>query len=66
MYFLKTKGTSTIPDFVQIRDDTFALTLHFKLSDVEKKIKEIKLSIPYEEAIKKIKNAEFEKVIKLD
>ncbi|OFX26799.1 MAG: hypothetical protein A2033_05630 [Bacteroidetes bacterium GWA2_31_9] len=31
MYLIKTKGTSRIPDFVQIRDNDFILIEHCKI-----------------------------------
>ncbi len=64
MYFLKSKGTSKIQDFVQIRDENFSLIAHFKLSELEKKINELKLGRPAGEIIEKIKKAEFEKIYK--
>lgn len=41
MYFIKTKGTDKVPDFVQIRDDDFALIEQIKFSSLEKKINNI-------------------------
>ena len=35
MYFLKTKGTDKISDYVQLRDDQFVLIAHFKTSHPE-------------------------------
>ncbi len=39
MYFIKTKGTNKVPDYVQIRDKDFALIEHIKMSVLEKKLK---------------------------
>lgn len=36
MYVLKTEGTDKIPDYVQIRDDSFSLITHFKIHNIEK------------------------------
>ncbi len=30
MYFLKTKGTAKIPDYIQVRDNNFILFDHFR------------------------------------
>ena len=35
LYVLKIKGTKTIPDFVQIRDDQMTLCAYFRLSQQE-------------------------------
>ena len=39
LYVLKIKGTKTIPDFVQIRDENMTLRAYFRLSQVEKGLK---------------------------
>ena len=35
LYILKIKGTKTIPDFVQIRDEQMTLRAYFRLSQQE-------------------------------
>tara|TARA_B110000003_G_scaffold244647_1_gene253895 strand:- start:3318 stop:3533 length:216 start_codon:yes stop_codon:yes gene_type:complete len=35
LYILKIKGTNTIPDFVQIRDEQMTLRAYFRLSQQE-------------------------------
>jgi len=63
MYLIKTRGTTKIPDYVQIRDNNFALVEHIVLSkindyidnsDFNKKseIKDILEKAPYGEIIK--------------
>ncbi len=32
MYILKIRGTDKIPDYIQIRDDSFTLIAYFKIS----------------------------------
>ena len=39
LYVLKIKGTTTIPDFVQIRDKNLTLCAYFRLSQIEKGLK---------------------------
>ena len=39
LYILKIKGTKTIPDFVQIRDESMTLRAYFRLSQQEKGLK---------------------------
>ena len=39
LYLLKIKGTKTIPDFVQIRDEQMTLRAYFRLSQQESGLK---------------------------
>ena len=39
LYIFKIKGTKTIPDFVQIRDDQMTLCAYFRLSQQESGLK---------------------------
>ena len=41
MYFIKTKGTEKVADFVQIRDENYALIEQIKLTALEKKLSKI-------------------------
>ena len=43
LYVLKIKGTETIPDFVQIRDENMTLRAYFRLSQLENGLKKNKL-----------------------
>jgi len=43
LYVLKIKGTETIPDFVQIRDEDMTLRAYFRLSQLESGFKKNKL-----------------------
>jgi len=36
IYFLKTKGTSKIPDYIQVRDEDFVLISHITLKGIQK------------------------------
>ncbi len=65
MVFLKTKGTKFIPDFVQIRDDNYALIAHFRLLDIEKYIPKLPIENP-QKVINKIKNADYNKIYNLN
>jgi hypothetical protein len=38
MYILKLKGTEKIPDYVQLRDDSFTLLAYFRVDRPEKAI----------------------------
>jgi len=65
MYFLKTRGTDKIPDFIQLRDDQFVLIAHFKTLNPEQSIKKLGLEEHEPQILKLIKNAPFGKLYKL-
>ncbi len=70
MFFLKTKGTDKIIDFLEIRDNNFALVQYIKLSTLDKKIPQIaeafNMSTPPYKIIETLKQAPFGQIIKLD
>ena len=43
LYILKIKGTSKIPDFVQIRDKSMTLIAYFRLNQIQQGLKKNKL-----------------------
>ena len=44
LYILKIKGTTKIPDFVQIRDSSMTLIAYFRLSQITKGLEKSNLS----------------------
>jgi hypothetical protein len=63
MYFIKTKGTAKIPDYVQIRGNNFALIEHITLNKIndfinnsdfndKQKIKDMLADAPFGKIIK--------------
>ncbi|MEN9445444.1 MAG: hypothetical protein RIS47_2335 [Bacteroidota bacterium] len=44
-FLLRTKGTSRIPDFLQIRDENFVLLSHTRADKAESAIEEAGLSV---------------------
>ncbi|MDD3875173.1 MAG: hypothetical protein PHT69_00970 [Bacteroidales bacterium] len=50
MYILKIKGNGKIPDYVQVRDDSFTLLAYFKVNILEKATEQAPLK-PYKEII---------------
>ncbi|HAN20001.1 MAG: fructose-6-phosphate aldolase [Bacteroidetes bacterium GWC2_33_15] len=66
MYFLKTKGTDKIPDYVQLRDDQFVLIAHFKTSHPEQAIKKSGFEKYETEILRLIQDVPFGKLYKLD
>lgn len=65
MYFLKTRGTDKIPDYIQLRDDEFVLIAHFKTKHPEQSIKKLGLEKYEEKIIKLIEVAPFGELYKL-
>jgi hypothetical protein len=66
MYILKTKGTSKIPDYIQIRDNEFALIAQFKAKSPHRTIFKNGLSKHKEKIMKVIEDVEFGKLTKID
>jgi hypothetical protein len=64
MYILKTKGTAKIADYVQVRDEHFALVKHLKLSEIEKFFRK-EASCCGEDALADVHNLPFGKLTKL-
>jgi len=66
IYLLKTKGTATIPDYLQVRDENFLLIAHFGMNQLEKSIKKYALKIPSDNPVKFIQDMSFGVLIKID
>ena len=64
LYVLKIKGTTTIPDFVQIRDENMTLRAYFRLSQVEKGLKKNNLENEREGILSLLKKIPFGKIHK--
>ena len=64
LYVLKIKGTTTIPDFVQIRDENLTLRAYFRLSQIEKGLKKNNLESQLEGITSLLKKIPFGKIRK--
>ncbi len=64
MYVLKIKGTTTIPDFVQIRDENMTLRAYFRLSQAQKGLKKNNLENESESIISLLEKIPFGKIHK--
>ena len=64
LYVLKIKGTTTIPDFVQIRDENMTLQAYFRLSQVEKGLKKNNLANESEGILSLLEKIPFGKIHK--
>ncbi len=65
MYIWKIKGTAKIPDYVQLRDDSFTLIAYFRADRPEKAIAKAGLAEKETELMKIINEIPFGKVQKL-
>ena len=66
LYVLKIKGTKTIPDFVQIRDEKMALRAYFRLSQQKSSLIKNNLEKDAEEIMKLIESMPFGKIYKFN
>lgn len=66
MYLLKIKGTAKIPDYVQMRDDSFTLIAYFRADRPEKALVKAGFGDKEEALLKIILELPFGKVQKID
>jgi len=66
MYILKIKGKAKIPDYVQLRDDTFTLLAYFRVDRPEKALLKCGLGHRESELVKLINEMPFGKMQKID
>ena len=66
MYILKIKGTAKIPDYVQLRDDSFTLLAYFRVDRPEKALMKCGLANKEKEIKKIIAEVPFGKMQKLE
>ncbi len=62
-YLLKTRGTASIPDYLQIRDESFRLIAHCKVTRPYKTLKEVGIIMEEEQAVKMVKEMPFGQLI---
>lgn len=65
MYIMKVKGTARIPDYVQMRDDSFTLIAYFRADRPEKELARLGLK-RVEEFKKKIEEIPYGKLTHID
>ncbi len=69
MYILKTDSSTTVTEYLQLRDENFALSEYFKLSIFPKMAKNIieKYNLQYTEQqlIKIVEDAPYNKLVKI-
>jgi hypothetical protein len=64
LYILKIKGTKTIPDFVQIRDEQMTLCAYFRLSQQKVGLKKNNLEAEAKGIMTLLKNIPYGKIHK--
>ncbi len=66
MYIIKVKGIAKIPDYVQLRDDSFTLLAYFRVDRPEKTLQKIGLAHKAEYILSIVNDLPFGKITKLD
>lgn len=66
MYILKIKGKAKIPDYVQLRDDSFTLLAYFRVDRPQKALIKCGLGSKEDEIVKIINEVPFGKMQKLE
>ncbi len=65
-YLLKTKGTARIPDYLQIRDESFQLIAHCSVGHPEKTLNQLNIQFTEENIVEFINNMPFGKLISME
>ncbi len=66
MYVIKVKGVAKIPDYVQLRDDTFTLLAYFRVDRPEKSLEKIGLADKASEIMKVVMEMPFGQITKIE
>ena len=66
MYIMKVKGTARIPDYVQMRDNSFTLIAYFRADRPEKELARLGLQRIESELKKKIEEIPYGKLTHID
>ncbi|MGK6353229.1 fructose-6-phosphate aldolase [Parapedobacter sp. DT-150] len=66
MYVIKVKGVAKIPDYVQLRDDTFTLLAYFRVDRPDKSLEKLGLGDKAGYIMDIVKEIPFGQIKKLD
>ena len=66
MYILKVRGTGKIPDYIQIRDENFALVAYFKITSPKTSLARCNLLHRMDEILGIAEALEYGKIRKLE
>ena len=66
MYIIKVKGVAKIPDYVQLRDDSFSLLAYFRVDRPDKSLDKIGLGDKSAYIMQMVKDLPFGQIKKLE
>lgn len=66
MYVIKVKGVAKIPDYVQLRDESFTLLAYFRVDRPDKSLDKIGLGDKADEIMKIVQELPFGQIKKLE
>ncbi|MFD2902739.1 MULTISPECIES: fructose-6-phosphate aldolase [Sphingobacterium] len=66
MYIIKVKGVAKIPDYVQLRDDSFTLLAYFRVDRPDKSLDKIGLGDKSAYIMQMVKDLPFGQIKKLE
>lgn len=66
MYVIKVKGVAKIPDYVQLRDDSFTLLAYFRVDRPDKSLEKLGLSNQKAQIMDIVKELPFGQIKKLE
>lgn len=66
MYVIKVKGVAKIPDYVQLRDDTFTLLAYFRVDRPDKSLEKLGLGDRAADIMEIVNNMPFGQIKKLE
>ena len=66
MYVIKVKGVAKIPDYVQLRDDTFTLLAYFRVDRPDKSLEKLGLGSKMAQIMQVVEALPFGQIKKLE
>jgi len=66
MYIIKVKGVAKIPDYVQLRDDSFTLLAYFRVDRPEKSLEKIGLADKAAQIMETVREMPFGRLMHID
>jgi hypothetical protein len=66
MYIIKVKGVAKIPDYVQLRDESFTLLAYFRVDRPDKSLEKIGLGDKAEMIMEQVREMPFGQIKKLE
>jgi len=66
MYIIKVKGVAKIPDYVQLRDDSFTLLAYFRVDRPDKSLEKIGLADKTAQIMETVREMPFGRLTHID